>query len=184
MKLLLGEGRKDESDDFTEGAGLSISAIGEIIRIFKANAHNNMIERLLGLYKEKELLSKILGEDFNLDDEIDKDTDEVWGEAEYDEFQQLPVNLREYSSEEQDVISRDVVLWTLVASRFNVNSKFKEGVRDLIRAACQFSVCDYSRKRILIDPSVVRGLEYYTGMVYEAELLFDVTNEKLSLIHI
>ncbi|WP_114389216.1 histidine--tRNA ligase [Notoacmeibacter marinus] len=32
--------------------------------------------------------------------------------------------------------------------------------------------------RILIDPSVVRGLEYYTGPVYEAELLFDVTNEK------
>ena len=33
-------------------------------------------------------------------------------------------------------------------------------------------------KRIRIDPSVVRGLEYYTGPVYEAELLFDVTNEK------
>jgi histidyl-tRNA synthetase len=32
--------------------------------------------------------------------------------------------------------------------------------------------------RILIDPSVVRGLEYYTGPVFEAELLFDVTNEK------
>ncbi|MCC0028745.1 MAG: ATP phosphoribosyltransferase regulatory subunit [Brucellaceae bacterium] len=30
----------------------------------------------------------------------------------------------------------------------------------------------------LIDPPVVRGLEYYTGPVYEAELLFDVTNEK------
>ena len=29
-----------------------------------------------------------------------------------------------------------------------------------------------------VDPSVVRGLEYYTGPVYEAELLFDVTNEK------
>ena len=32
--------------------------------------------------------------------------------------------------------------------------------------------------RIKIDPSVVRGLEYYTGPVYEAELTFDVTNEK------
>jgi histidyl-tRNA synthetase len=30
----------------------------------------------------------------------------------------------------------------------------------------------------MIDPSVVRGLEYYTGCVFEAELLFDVTNEK------
>ncbi len=31
--------------------------------------------------------------------------------------------------------------------------------------------------RVKIDPSVVRGLEYYTGPVFEAELLFDVTNE-------
>jgi len=31
--------------------------------------------------------------------------------------------------------------------------------------------------RIRIDPSVVRGLEYYTGPVYEAELTFPVVNE-------
>jgi histidyl-tRNA synthetase len=36
----------------------------------------------------------------------------------------------------------------------------------------------YGPDRIKIDPSVVRGLEYYTGPVFEAELLFDVTNEK------
>ena len=30
---------------------------------------------------------------------------------------------------------------------------------------------------MLIDPSVVRGLEYYTGPVYEAELLREVTGE-------
>ena len=28
--------------------------------------------------------------------------------------------------------------------------------------------------RIRIDPSVVRGLEYYTGPVFEAELTFEV----------
>ncbi|MCP3053840.1 histidine--tRNA ligase [Aurantimonas marianensis] len=32
--------------------------------------------------------------------------------------------------------------------------------------------------RTVIDPSVVRGLEYYTGPVFEAELLFDVVNDK------
>ena len=32
--------------------------------------------------------------------------------------------------------------------------------------------------RVLIDPSVVRGLEYYTGPVFEAELTFEVTDEK------
>jgi histidyl-tRNA synthetase len=31
--------------------------------------------------------------------------------------------------------------------------------------------------RVKIDPSVVRGLEYYTGPVYEAELTFPVVNE-------
>ena len=32
--------------------------------------------------------------------------------------------------------------------------------------------------RIAIDPSVVRGLEYYTGPVYEADLTFEVKDEK------
>jgi histidyl-tRNA synthetase len=45
-------------------------------------------------------------------------------------------------------------------------------IEDLVRSA------GYGPDRIRIDPSVVRGLEYYTGPVYEAELLFDVTNEK------
>ena len=31
--------------------------------------------------------------------------------------------------------------------------------------------------RVLVDPSVVRGLEYYTGPVFEAELTFTVTGE-------
>ena len=32
--------------------------------------------------------------------------------------------------------------------------------------------------RIAIDPSVIRGLEYYTGPVFEAELTFEVKDEK------
>jgi histidyl-tRNA synthetase len=36
----------------------------------------------------------------------------------------------------------------------------------------------YCSDRILIDPSVVRGLEYYTGPVFEAELTFEVKDEK------
>lgn len=47
-----------------------------------------------------------------------------------------------------------------------------EHIRQLVRSA------GYGKDRILIDPSVVRGLEYYTGPVYEAELTFPVTNEK------
>ena len=36
----------------------------------------------------------------------------------------------------------------------------------------------YEQDRIFFEPSVVRGLEYYTGPVFEAELTFPVTNEK------
>ncbi len=35
-----------------------------------------------------------------------------------------------------------------------------------------------TRGRVQIDPSVVRGLEYYTGPVFEAQLTFEVPNEK------
>jgi histidyl-tRNA synthetase len=44
-------------------------------------------------------------------------------------------------------------------------------ISKLVRAA------GYGPDRIRIDPSVVRGLEYYTGPVYEAELLAEIPNE-------
>ncbi|MBO9193184.1 MULTISPECIES: histidine--tRNA ligase [unclassified Rhizobium] len=53
-----------------------------------------------------------------------------------------------------------------------------EGVFELKQIWQLVEAAGYQSDRIKIDPSVVRGLEYYTGPVYEAELLFDVTNEK------
>ena len=68
-------------------------------------------------------------------------------------------------------------LTTNEVSLFDIPS-FSEGMRELnvLRKIVESS--GYGPDRIRIDPSVVRGLEYYTGPVYEAELLFDVTNEK------
>ena len=37
-------------------------------------------------------------------------------------------------------------------------------------------------RRIKIDPSVVRGLEYYTGPVFEAELLAEIPNEEGQIV--
>src|SRR5581483_353298 len=45
-------------------------------------------------------------------------------------------------------------------------------VESLVRAA------GYGPERIMIDPTVVRGLEYYTGAVYEVELLLDTKDDK------
>ncbi len=55
---------------------------------------------------------------------------------------------------------------------------FHDGVSELgvIQHLCR--AAGYGPDRIRIDPSVVRGLEYYTGPVYEAELLFEVKDEE------
>ena len=53
-----------------------------------------------------------------------------------------------------------------------------EGTDELALIEALVRGAGYSESQIKIDPSVVRGLEYYTGPVYECELLFDVTNEK------
>ena len=43
-------------------------------------------------------------------------------------------------------------------------------------------VAGYGPDRIRIDPSVVRGLEYYTGPVYEAELLAEIPNDEGQIV--
>ncbi len=53
-----------------------------------------------------------------------------------------------------------------------------EGVAELRDIAAYALAAGYEADRILIDPSVVRGLEYYTGPVFEAELTFGVQDEK------
>jgi histidyl-tRNA synthetase len=51
------------------------------------------------------------------------------------------------------------------------------GVEELEQIINFAKSAGYEQDRIRIDPSVVRGLEYYTGPVFEAELLFPVQGE-------
>ncbi|MBN9333703.1 histidine--tRNA ligase [Devosia sp.] len=53
-----------------------------------------------------------------------------------------------------------------------------EGVAELNTMQTLFDAAGYGADKIKIDPSVVRGLEYYTGPVFEIELTFKVQNEK------
>ncbi|PCH93394.1 MAG: histidine--tRNA ligase [Rhodobacteraceae bacterium] len=53
-----------------------------------------------------------------------------------------------------------------------------DGVNELDTIAHLMDAQGYGSDRIDIDPSVVRGLGYYTGPVYEAELTFDILDEK------
>jgi histidyl-tRNA synthetase len=54
----------------------------------------------------------------------------------------------------------------------------QEGVRELSQISELIAAAGYDDGRIVIDPSVVRGLEYYTGPVYEVELLLETKDEK------
>jgi histidyl-tRNA synthetase len=53
-----------------------------------------------------------------------------------------------------------------------------EGVAELQEIWKLLRSAGYDDGRVRIDPSVVRGLEYYTGPVYEIELLLDTKDEK------
>jgi histidyl-tRNA synthetase len=53
-----------------------------------------------------------------------------------------------------------------------------DGAAELATIAAVWDAHGDNAHRIEIDPSVVRGLGYYTGPVYEAELTFEVTDEK------
>ncbi|MCG6856718.1 MAG: histidine--tRNA ligase family protein, partial [Salaquimonas sp.] len=54
----------------------------------------------------------------------------------------------------------------------------KEACRELLQISNLVRSGGYGTKRIRMDVSVVRGLEYYTGTVFECELTFPVVNEK------
>ncbi|MCK0141852.1 histidine--tRNA ligase [Aliiroseovarius sp. F20344] len=53
-----------------------------------------------------------------------------------------------------------------------------EGIAELEQIAELLTAQGYGPDRIEIDPSVVRGLGYYTGPVFEAELTFEILDEK------
>jgi histidyl-tRNA synthetase len=104
VRQLLGPGRKDESGDFTKGAGLDPHQIATTLKTLEAEEAG-----------------------------------------------------REFSGE---------------------TALGREGRRELEEIATLAEAAGYGRERIRIDASVVRGLEYYTGPVFEAELLFEIPNEK------
>jgi histidyl-tRNA synthetase len=110
VRALLGEGRKDESGDFTKGADLQNEAIDRVLASTCPETGTN------GEIIIKLALGKSVGIGY-------------------------------------------------------------EGVGELAAISELVEASSYG-DRIRIDPSVVRGLEYYTGPVYEVELLLDTKDEK------
>jgi histidyl-tRNA synthetase len=114
VRLLLGQGRKDESGDFTKGAGLTDEQTERVMRLFESY---------------------------------------VRGPSNYE---------------------------TLAAIRgpATASQMRQHGVDELQDIAGLVAASGYGTDQIVIDPSVVRGLEYYTGPVYEIELTFETKDER------
>ncbi len=53
-----------------------------------------------------------------------------------------------------------------------------EGVDELAQIAAMLAAMGVGEDRAVIDPSIVRGLGYYTGPVFEAELTFEILDDK------
>ncbi len=60
----------------------------------------------------------------------------------------------------------------------SINEKFREGQKELNEIRLLFEHAGYGSDQIFIDQTVVRGLEYYTGPVYEVELTLETKDEK------
>ena len=145
VRLLLGTGRKDESGDFTKGAGLDENQISRVLNLF-----NPQIDILVGAAESAV------------------------------KFSQENDNVISVIPDSEDGSSMILSLPNInviknMEGKFD-NATFAQGVEELKQIAQLVSLSGYDYNRIRIDPSVVRGLEYYTGPVYEAELTFEVPN--------
>lgn len=119
--LLLGPGRKDESGDFTKGAGLSDSAITRIVNFTG------------------------------------------WGEA---------------GSGSKSTVGSSQVTLANFEDAVTGSAIGAQGVAELSAMRNVLAASGYDDGRVIIDPSVVRGLDYYTGPVFEAELLAPIEDER------
>ncbi|MBV9077304.1 MAG: histidine--tRNA ligase, partial [Methylobacteriaceae bacterium] len=136
VRELLGPGRRDESGDFTKGAGLDPENAQSLLSLLTGTAD-----------------LEAGGENAFEDD------------AEY----------ARSSNEVGRFTNTDTL--TKISCNFKGSALFDQGLIELRLISDVLRSCDFGTRRIRIDPSVVRGLEYYTGPVFEAELTFPVVND-------
>ncbi|MGE0629023.1 MAG: histidine--tRNA ligase [Hyphomicrobiaceae bacterium] len=72
------------------------------------------------------------------------------------------------------VNERQIDVWEGILSQTEVGREALSEMREIVGLVENIG---YGTNRIRIGPSVVRGLEYYTGPVFEAELTFEVKDE-------
>ncbi len=159
VMALLTEGRMDASGDFTEGAGLSELQVKAILGFVNANSavDNQLAETAVTMEADDPDGAALLHRARDYASPVFRgehadrtDAGRIWNESILNYLRKI-------------VGDSDV--------------GFK-GVQELREMHELLQMQGYSADRIRIDPSVVRGLGYYTGPVYEAELTFEITDEK------
>lgn len=162
VRLLLGKGRKDESGDFTEGAGLGGDQINALLLLFGSSDDNSEMVITQG----NDLSSFSLQE---------RSRDEIDSEGIPSHYQKLADRVGEQAALRLGFIK---AVFLMLGKNLDTNPTAYAGYDELYQMAQLFASAGYGPDRIKIDPSVVRGLEYYTGPVFEIELTFTVQNEK------
>jgi histidyl-tRNA synthetase len=148
VRLLLGSGRKDESGDFTAGAGLGPEQIKLMIDFVRAQRFIPLQDITLSSGDENAIRGRAL------------------------EF----IAPLDGSDGGTFRINNDATIGNL-RKKFDVNTTAKVGIEGLQQIADLTRASGYLEDQIQIDPSVVRGLEYYTGPVYEVDLTFETKDE-------
>jgi histidyl-tRNA synthetase len=69
-----------------------------------------------------------------------------------------------------------------LAGLVDASERGRAGVAELEEMSRLFAAAGYGEDRIKIDPAVVRGLGYYTGPVFECDLLIEARNEEGQLV--
>ncbi|WP_075222371.1 histidine--tRNA ligase [Acuticoccus yangtzensis] len=94
----------------------------------------------------------------------------------FEDDQQITLEMEDGSAQTGSISNSDIL-----AQMFRVvtlTGADPDCLRDLFSISDHLQASGYGTSRVRIDPSVVRGLEYYTGAVFEAELRFEVQDEK------
>jgi histidyl-tRNA synthetase len=148
VRLLLGKGRKDESGDFTKGACLNETQSKLIIDYIRAQKFTPL---------------QYVGSD-STEAADDRGALQQFKTAKGDPASIFRVN------NEFTIRNLRKAFGTIPTAAAGLDEL--ESIANLTRAA------GFPEKQIAIDSSVVRGLEYYTGPVFEAELTAPIKDER------
>jgi len=152
IERLLGPGRWDGGEegkgDFTKGAGLAADQIKRVL-LYAASSEDLTLARLEGISEEE----RVRLANPKLGEFVERANGEVFYKSNLSALKSLNLN-------------------------FGNNALSQSGIDDLQELINNAIPAGYGYDQIRIDPSVVRGLEYYTGAVFEVELLLDTKDDK------